>query len=234
MGKRGQFSAVAKIVLLVLFAVLIIFAVGRFVLFILSQSADTVCAQSIIKSGFDGVPSFDCKAEKITISRDSLETGAGGKLDESGLDDATKQAVANELYSCWKNTGKGMVDPYRKSYEAPAQTVGYGTRDIFLICKIVKFQDVPSFNGLFFWMTINKPQGGDEPYFDTVYNRKPTDDEITEFEKKGDNYDTSRTYAVVWRYTAHELSSKVEQSIVFVPYDDMVHGKTGYTPILMN
>jgi hypothetical protein len=218
MDKRGEFSAVAKLILLLVFAVLVLFAIGRFVLFILSQSAENACAQSIVKSGLDGVPNFDCKAERMDITRAELERGR--ELDAAALDDAVKREVANELYACWKTTGKGMVNPYKKSFEGSASATlaseTFMITDIYLICKIASFRDIPDFNGLLFWMAMNKPQVGDEPYFDTVFNRKPTADEIDEFEKMEDSYDTDLEYAIVWRYINDY------NHVVIVPYRKLV------------
>jgi len=247
MDKRGEFSTVARIILLVVFAVLILFAVGRFVYFIYSQSAENACAQSIVKSGLDKVPNFQCKAERMTISKDNLESQAGGELDSEGLDDLVKRTIANEMYACWKMTGKGMVDPYKDSYEVRKSTSWvsgiFRRTDIFLICDIIEFSDIPDFKGLLFWMMLNKPQRGNEPYFDSFYGRKPTEEEILEFAKKEDSYKTERGYVVAWKHTAE--SSDSQDSIVFLPYEELIEPVTAavkympiyatrYVPILMN
>lgn len=251
MKKRGEFSNLASLVMLVVFALLMLFFIGRSVVMASSQSAETACSQSIIKSGLDKVPNFDCKAERITISKASLESKAGGKLDADGLDYAVKRAIADEMYACWKMTGKGLVDPYKESFESAEQSDLLGSRDFFLICKIVTLKDIPDFNGLLYWTAFNKPKGEDEPYFDIVYNKKPTKEEIKEFEKKEDTYSSEKRYCVVWRFIYPYGYKNPLQSVIFVPYSELIqttykpyYGNgfftelakegTNYLPILMN
>lgn len=243
MRKRGEFSNLASLVLLVVFALLIIFVVGRFILLMLSQSADTACSQSIIKSGLDKVPNFDCKAERITISNASLESRAGGKLDEEGLDLALKRAIADEMYACWKMTGQGLVDPYKNSAEIQNinffRSFGFNKADVLLICKIVEFEDIPDINGLLFWMTMNKPKNADEAYYDIVMNTKPSNELLDELEKKEDTYVLKKEYVVAWSYKYLTFTfEKPEQSIAFLPYEDMISPKKSLnvrtSPIVMN
>lgn len=222
----------ASIVLLVVFALIILFVVGRYIYLILDRSADSSCTQSILKSGQSKVPIFDCvltKEDRITISKASLESREGGKLDADGLDNAVKRAIANEMYACWKMTGQGVVDPYEHAAES-----SFGANvDYFLICKIIVLKDIPDFNGLLFWTTFNKPTGEDEPYFDIVYNTKPTKEMMEEFEKKEDNYSSDKEYCVVWRATEEKGKGSVNlQSIIFVPYSELI--QTTYKPYYGN
>ncbi len=237
MKKRAEFSEVARMVLVIVFAILVIASVSVFIIFIREEADRSACTQSIIKSGFDNEPNLDCEAERLTISIASLEKDAGGQLDEEGLDDALKMKIANEMYACWKMTGKGMIDPYTTSEGFPV-----------LICEIVKFKNLRSFSGLLKWMSLNKPQGGDEPYFDTFYG-KPTEEVLENLEYVVDTYDTSREYAVVWWH----VPNANYDPILFVPYEEIAnrdkiwswdvvnllpaiinYGLTGVLPIVMN
>jgi len=230
MNKRGMESTLVTIALFVVFALLILIATGRFVYFVLFQSAETICEQSVVQSGLAGVPDFKCEAKYDTLKR--VDLSAKGSLDE-----AVKRELSDRMYVCWKKTGKGLVDPYKNSYELKSLFTGPSVTNVYLICDVIDFKDIPKFSGLMYWDALNKPNQGKVTYFDYLYNRRPTADELTEFGLMKDTYDTSQRYAIAWKYS--RSGGNKTNSIVLVPYSQLAGSSaelfsTAYFDILMN
>jgi hypothetical protein len=227
MNKRGMEKELVDIALFVIFALLILVATGRFVYFVLFQSAETICEQSIVQSGLAGIPNFKCEANYDSLKKADLSA-------KGSLDDAVKREVSDRMYSCWKKTSKGVIDPYKNSYELKAM---FGSRDVnvYLICDVIDFKDIPPFKGLLNWDALNKPNQGKTPYFDYIYNRRPSVEELNEFALEADTYDTSERYAIAWKYS--RSGGNQTDSVVLVPYNQLVGSSMShstYYDILMN
>jgi hypothetical protein len=218
MKKKGMESTMVTIALFVVFALLILVAVGRFAYFVLFQSSETICEQSIVQSGLGGLPEFKCDANYETISKaDSSSDG--------NPDDAVKRKVSDMMYMCWKKTGKGLVDPYKASYEIQSLYIGQVVTNVYLICDVIEYKDIPNFKGLLYWQAMNKPNQGKTPFFDSLYGKRPIDEELKQLELKEDTYNTSQRYAIAWKYSKKGLT--VTNSIAFLPYGQLASSSWG-------
>jgi hypothetical protein len=230
MNKRGLESTMVTIALLVVFALLALVVTGRFVYFVLFQSAESICEQSIVQSGLAGVPDFKCTANYDTLKKDDLSA-------KGNLDDAVKRELSDRMYLCWKKTGKGLIDPYWNSYEIKTLLVGSAVTNVYLICDIIDFKDIPKFGGLLYWEAMNKPNQGKTTYYDYIYNRRPTAEELRGFELGEDMYNTSQRYAIAWKYS--RSGGEKNNSVVLVPYTELAGTSTelfstAYFNIVMN
>lgn len=119
-------------------------------------------------------------------------------------DDIVKSKIANAMLDCWKLTGKGELDPYKK-YD--------GDEAYCFICSDVTFDkdfveqaqsQTPPYqlNDIFYWLAATSIPGKKTTYFEDFYGVKPDTKTVLEMKNKERPFDISQQYAVVWRLDA--------------------------------
>jgi hypothetical protein len=230
MNKRADIEkdTLAKMILgLISFILLCIFITGVVTMVIKSINTSK-CSSSITKSAVDGLPDFSCKANHVELTKNRLLKSVN--MQEARLDEAVKRDIAGRMWECWKQAGAGKMDPYRDSFEIVSVDSAAGmfgltilNANLYLLCDVIEFKDVPSFNGLYFWMAMNKPGANSVPYLDYISNRHPGEEELKIMEKQEDTYDTSKVYVIAWEY--RNLGGSINQTIIFAPLSTLVRDK---------
>ena len=216
--KKGSMS-------LAVLASIILALIGGFVLVSLNKQMasdaddfimNQACSFSIATStkdkliGKEKIPDFDCLAARDTISKEDF-TGS----DADNYENLVKRKMANKVVQCWYTVGAEENQPYPST---PLVTTGVGS--YCLICNIIDFEDISPIQGLDLWMVRNKPTTKDKTYFQHLYSRNPDSDEMEEFTKLDDVYDTSAPLAVIWKSTFMH-GTYDDQEIEIVPYYDL-------------
>jgi hypothetical protein len=231
LDKRGiSMSVLVLIILALFFLLLAFFFMGGIGKNMLDTAKKNRCTQSIMRSSLDGIPNLKCDATYIKLNRDDLEA-------RGDLNDELKRKIADMMLACWRLTGSGKNDPYRNSFEISRHL----SNQIYLLCDIVEFENIRNFRGLEYWIAINKPASLKVSYYEALYGRQATPQELEELKKQDDTYDTMQRYVVAWRYgydlNQTSLMEYPVNNVIFVPYTEVLSGTDLFlheTPVLMN
>ena len=172
-----------------------------------------ICEQSLSTAHVNWVSDFECKPHYETLKKEDF--------DEDNLEHEVKRKLADKFIDCW-----GMVTNSNGEYYIPYKPDP--SLKYCLICDIVDFEDIPSFRGLYKWMSIYNVEGK-QSYWEKYSQKTLTEDEAKEFEKVQDEYDTSKTYAIFWQkgfdvIQASTISIPIELrgEIRITPYDELI------------
>lgn len=189
MSKKGLMaSTLAKLILILFIAAILIFFVGKVTLFGKERSDIEACRLSILfaaKSKVVGagktlISDLKCEPQELTIKyRDVVEKG---KINQ----DQAHKIIADAMAECWYMVGEGKLDPF-SNWDTKGQSY-------CLICKTIKFDDklkkyykkegnefitspIPYLKDNYFKK--------DQTYFEYLYKTKPefSQEEITKFGK---------------------------------------------------
>ncbi len=203
MEKKGQLvtSIVVKIILiLIVIFVLLVFVWQIYITSSTAIGEDAVCKESVKQYAlrkFQNIEFADaeinCPVKNLTLSGDK---------------ESLKKQIADELYRCWDNYGRGELELFYNK----------GTKRYCSICSHIVFENEELYLENFTtYLVETKTPKGDMYYYDFLTGVRTTPDIIDDTKKEKNAYDnilTERDYYILYsHYNEGEWSKEKEVAI---------------------
>jgi len=168
-------SIIAKVIIILITAGIIILFFGHFANLFGEQVNEKTCAASVAARGASGISGelaklkipLRCKTDYLCLSMGGKCIEGYTKIDVKTEDDIKKQ-IADSMYSCWKTFGAGEIN-------------FFGGGEGCAICSVVDFDDklqqkYPNINGFMNYLAVTPVPGANYTY--TEYLTKAQKDKI--------------------------------------------------------
>jgi hypothetical protein len=169
------------------------------------DKAGTVNQASVFTPDLTSQVSFECPANEVVVKKSGIVVG--GKVQP----DKIKDVFLREMFSCYRKTGAGKLDPFKKYWGS--------TDDSFcLICSRIKFdsklaslaseQDVKVM-GFPYYLAVKKVPGQKVTLYQATHGGSMAVEAVLAELKKTESdsktaFDLNQEYDVVWRFEKYE------------------------------
>ncbi len=149
----------------------------------------------------DIMPNIECTAEDIIIEPADVKRSRRSRID----DDLVKGRIAKAMYDCWSMVGAGELDPFRQFWP-------HFDRTYCMTCADIRFSEdfreeaaeqrpePYELEGLNYWLATRFPKGKEKSFYEFIYGRTPSNEEITRLRRAGDEWPLDQRYTLVWRF----------------------------------
>jgi len=200
--KRAVIIYLNALIIAVIVLILLLIIGGTLASFIDDVGKTAKCQATLLKSSFlDKTFTFGYRQGTIQCNNlpDTIIKSSDAVLKGKINDNAVKKKISDSMYDCWKMTGKGQIDPFKK-YDDDTTYCMICSDIIFNedFKKKAKEEDYKITNNVY-WLATNLISDTKTTYFEAIYDTVPDITIINNLKDKETPIDISQQYAVVWR-----------------------------------